>query len=172
MNLITGYADRFEFYWCNALGSTLLIFSDVYRGSWFSVGIGLFWISISLITIFNKLILPHKALNLTIGAALIFFGSGLIHSIIFIEPLNDKLFTCLGMISTAFCVVIYGLFASKRLNLMFYLLIGIVIKLVMMTALFNDFNFASFSLQGYSILIATIGIYRESNNNLLNAKNY
>lgn len=160
LNLIKNYSEKHEFYYCNIFGSILLMCSDFYRDSWYSLGIGIFWTTISILTILNNLKLPNKHLIITIGLAMLFFISGLINSIFYIEDMNEKIFTSIGMLSTLFCVVLYGLIASKNINIFQYLVIGITLKTIMLFALYNDFNIASFSLQFYSITISIFGILK------------
>jgi hypothetical protein len=160
LNLITDYSEKYEFYYCNIFGSILLMISDFYRDSWYSLGIGAFWIAISTLTVLNNLKLPNKQLIITLSLAILFFFSGLMHSIFYIENINEKIFKSLGMLSTLFCVILYGCIASKNINIFQYLLTGVILKTIMLFALYNDFNMASFSLQLYSITIAIFGMLK------------
>lgn len=160
INITKNYYDKKEFYILNIIGSFLLIFNDIYKESWFALGIGVFWISISIITLRNKLILPIKYLWIIIILALLFFGFGLIRELFKMYTEEGDIYNVFGMFSTGLTVIIYGMLASKKLSLFFYLIIGIFAKIIMISALYYDFNYASLSLQIYSILIAFIGIYR------------
>lgn len=158
LNLNPSFGSTASFYVYNGAGSFLLLFSDVYRGSWFSVGIGVFWVLISVLTILNKLKLPNKALVATCALAITYFGAGILYEFIHAQNGLDSTLNALGMVATAICVVVYGGFAANRIGLAKYLVIGIFAKLLMMVALMNNFNMASFSLQAYSVVMAIIGL--------------
>jgi hypothetical protein len=158
LNLIHSFGSTAWFYACNGAGSFLLLFSDVYRGSWFSVGIGIFWVLISVLTILNKLKLPNTALVALCALAIAYFGAGIGYELLHVKSGLDSGLNALGMVATAICVVIYGNFAANRIGLSKYLMIGVFAKLLMMIALMNNFNMASFSLQAYSVVMAFIGL--------------
>lgn len=160
LNLKDNYKDKPKFYIQNILGSIFLMVSDIYRESWFSVGIGFFWILTSFFTLKNQMRLPDKYLKNITNLALTYFAIGFLMNF-FKDDLENSIFNCIGMISTGLCVILFAKFSAGNLSLLKYLIIGIFIKILMMMALYNNFNMASISVQAYSIFIALFGIYKE-----------
>lgn len=159
LNLVKNYSNYKEFYILNIIGSFLLLINDFDKESWFSFGVGVFWILISLVTILNKIVLPLRHLWILISVAVIYFFFGVVYSFNSNQEIEKALYSSLGMVSTCIGVVIYGLFSAKKISTLRYLVIGICVKFAVMLALLNDFNYASLSLQLYNLFITLIGIY-------------
>jgi hypothetical protein len=159
--------DRFAsgrgFLVLNAFGSLLLLFSDGYRESYASFGIGVFWIAISLKALANKNVLDGQSLK-TFSVGFTLYVLALLCHTLFFSGLSgaELAIKVVSVLVVETMMVSYIFLIGERIGLSTYLWVTVVTKILFVPCLVLDANSASVLLHSYGVFIAFFGLVRIS----------
>jgi hypothetical protein len=159
--LIDRFASGRSFLLLNAFGSLLLLFSDAYRGSYASFGIGVFWIAISAKALANKNVLGSESLRTFATAFTLYVLALLVHTVFMSGAAGaDLTIKVVSVLVVEVMMVSYIFLIGERIGLAAYLWTAVATKVLFVPCLILDSNAASVLLHAYGVLIALFGIGR------------